>query len=211
MTPEEVKQTLASLGELELIKKVNEEYSFIHQHDKMDYSHAIVIGEALNELKYRRIVPHGKWQAYLKERCPKVSYETANIYMRVAKNQKRILEAATAKNVAATDLTIAFAREVLAQKPKEQKEPEPKEPKLPTKSATPSAGVMPDDEETELGSDFEEELVIRDADELFLQLKDMWDVGKLRKLHALLGEHIMKLSAAPQIVAGAATVLERRV
>ena len=52
----------------ELIKKANDEYIAIHQHDKMDFSRAIIIGEVLNELKQRKIVPHKQWQGYLKSK-----------------------------------------------------------------------------------------------------------------------------------------------
>jgi hypothetical protein len=191
----------ASLGELELIKKVNDEYSLIHSHDRMDYSHAITIGEVLNELKRRGIVPHGEWQNYLKSKCPKISTETANRYMRIANpnNQVKIRKAVEDKSVAATDLTIAWAEAFLA-KPKQPKQT--KEQQLPTKSDTSLGGVMPD-----AGGgpkpNFVSELNDLASDELFLKLRDTWNVDELQKLHGLLGQHIATLAATsgPQLAA----------
>jgi hypothetical protein len=197
-TPEETQANYGELSVIELTQKVNEEYYQIYSHDRTDYPRAVMIGEMLNNIR-PRVAKHGQWQNWLKENCPKISYETANIYMRVAKGQVRILKAAAAKNVAATDLTIAFARDVLnTPKPKGEMKKEPKQPELPTKSSTPVGGVMPDDADGEDGGynddDFAVDLANRAADEIFPLLK-CWDVDELRKLHALIGDHIAKLGA----------------
>jgi Protein of unknown function (DUF3102) len=190
--------TLASLGEPDLIKKANEEYSAILQHDRMDYPHAITIGEVLNELKRRKVVPHGEWQSYLKSRCPKISYETAIRYMRIAKpdNQSKIVRAVEDKSVAATDLTIAWAEQFLAKPRQAKPQKETKQQQLPSKSATSLGGVMPSGGVGGGASDFEAALKNWASDELFPKLRDTWEMNELQKLHALLGQHIATLKQA---------------
>jgi DUF3102 family protein len=100
----------------ELIALINTEYAAIIEADRSNLQRALKIGEMLVDLK-PRVAKHGEWQLWLKSNCPKISIETANLYMRLADNLDELEKRAAAKSVTLTDLTITQARELLA-KPK---------------------------------------------------------------------------------------------
>src|SRR5215470_8437660 len=108
-------------GELpvsELVTKINTEYAALIDAERRtaNLPRAIGIGEMLIDLK-PRVAKHGEWQEWLKTNCPKISIETANLYMRLADNLEKLEAAAAAKSVRLTDLTITEARALLT-KPK---------------------------------------------------------------------------------------------
>jgi hypothetical protein len=89
----------AAIDELstsDLIKRINEEVGLVLAADRSTYTKAVAIGEALVALRQRRNSREG-WQAYLKEKCPKLAYETATLYIRLCENQDAILAAANAQ------------------------------------------------------------------------------------------------------------------
>jgi len=100
------------LSAAELAKQINDEYAVILASERTNYPRALSIGEKLVAL--RRGAEHGEWQTKLKTHCPKLSYETATKYVRCWKNQKDITQAAAAKGVVTTDLTIELALSLIA-------------------------------------------------------------------------------------------------
>jgi DUF3102 family protein len=100
----------------ELVTLINTEYAAILEADRTNLQRALKVGEMLVDLK-PRVAKHGEWQLWLKSHCPKISIETANLYMRLADNLEELEKRAAAKSVTLTDLTITQARELLA-KPK---------------------------------------------------------------------------------------------
>jgi Protein of unknown function (DUF3102) len=110
---------MTNYGELpvsQLVEMINTEYEVIVDADRSNLQRAISIGEKLIGLK-PRVAEHGKWQQWLKEHCPMISIETANLYMRLAGNREKLEKAADEKSVSLTDLSITEARQLLA-KPK---------------------------------------------------------------------------------------------
>jgi hypothetical protein len=110
----------ADYGELtvsQLVEMINTEYAAILETERTTLQRAIGIGEKLIDLK-PRVAKHGEWQAWLKSNCPKISLETANLYMRLAKpeNLAKLEKAAAIKSVSVTDLTTTEARDLLANK-----------------------------------------------------------------------------------------------
>ena len=108
------------LSVTELAKLINDEYAVILGNERTNYPRALSIGEKLVAL--RRGVDHGGWQTKLKGLCPDVSYETATKYIRVWSKQRQIKEAAAAKSVATTDLTIELALSLIAKPKKKTKD-----------------------------------------------------------------------------------------
>jgi hypothetical protein len=215
MTPQESAASYAELGVPELVKKVNEVYEQIHLHDRTNYPRAVMIGEMLNDIR-PRVAKHGAWQNWLREHCPKISYETANIYMRIATKQNIILAEAGRKNVAATDLTIALARELLTKPRKPEPEPEPE-------SGDEIDGE--DEESDDSGGEgvvrkaaaiaLAPDTVVRDleleAGDMYEILKSIYDKEDLLVITNRLAAHLgmtlaPKPTATPQIVAPAAIV-----
>jgi hypothetical protein len=105
----------ADLTTKDIAKQINDEYSVILANEKANLPRALAIGEKLMWLRARVI--HGEWQTKLKEYCPKISYETATLYIRLFERQMDWRAAAAGKGVEPTDLTIDEARKLLA-KPK---------------------------------------------------------------------------------------------
>jgi hypothetical protein len=108
----------------ELVKAINDEYGVILASERNNLQRALAIGQKLVALRPLIAPKHGEWQAKLEEHCPKLSYETATLYIRLFEKQDVWRAAAAAKSVGSTDLTIDEARKLLA-KPKP--EPEPKD------------------------------------------------------------------------------------
>ncbi len=179
-------------GVPDLVKMVNDEYSHIYHSDRMTYPRAITVGEMLNNLK-PRVSNHGKWQDWLKSNCPKISLETANLYMRLAdsENQTKIASIAAGKSVSVTDLTITKARELLA-KPKANNNTSKGKFGKSTKAA-----VEPGNQATSPSLAPEEALKDWAADELFSILKDR-DPDDLKDLTTRLAAHLrMTLTPIP--------------
>jgi hypothetical protein len=106
----------------ELAKIINTDYGLILSSERMNLQRAKAVGEKLTWLQAK--APPKEWQKKLKEWCPKLSYETANKYIRVYVKWSIIEARAKAKNVVTTDLTLQTALELLA-KPRPEPEAKP--------------------------------------------------------------------------------------
>jgi hypothetical protein len=100
------------LSAAELAKLINDEYGLILSSERTNLKRAKAIGEKLTWLQTR--ATHGEWQSKLEVWCPKLSYETANKYIRVHVKWPEIEQKAAIKNVVTTDLTIDAALKLLA-------------------------------------------------------------------------------------------------
>jgi hypothetical protein len=107
-----------------LVKAINDEYSEILASERNNLQKALTVGEKLVALRPRIAPKHGEWQAKLAEHCPKISYETATLYIRLFERQADWRKAAAAKSVESTDLTIDDARKLLAKPKSTDDEPE---------------------------------------------------------------------------------------
>ena len=169
------------LGDSELIKRINEQVGIDLAADRSTYTRAVALGEMLVLLRNRRNDKRG-WQEYLKEKCPKLAYETATLYIRLFEKQDAILAAAKAQSVTVTDLTVRLARKLIA-KPKPN---DPKKPKKPMVIEEPAA--EPKTKPITL-EDYLRDLA---ADELFTALRQTYEEEQLRKLSSLLTVHLTK-------------------
>jgi hypothetical protein len=194
----------------ELVSMVNAEYAAIMEAERTHLQRAIGVGEKLLDLK-PRVAKHGEWQQWLKTNCPKISIETANLYMRLAKpeNLDKLEKAAAAKSVTLTDLTITEAREILAKKPdtsnNSDTQSEEEEEKV--------EEVQSDETEQEvIGKEWLETL---EPDDLIFWVKEVHSVEYLKELAKKLAAELAKTlplpPAAPaSVVAPASTPVVRR-
>jgi hypothetical protein len=174
---------LTDLGTTDLIKLVNDEYAAVLASDRATYPRAIRIGEALKVLTGR--INHGDKKAWFKEHCPKLSYETARVYIRLAENQEEIITAAKAKSVETT-LTIASAMGLL-------RKPKTTTPVKPKAKRAQAGGVEPGDTRTNAASTAPDAILSAlDARDIFDILKA--DNDKLQELYNLLRDHVTKSS-----------------
>jgi len=95
-----------------IAKQINDEYSLILANERANLPRALAIAEKLIALRARTV--HGQWQAKLAVWCPQISYETATLYIRLYEKEDVWRNAAAAKSVETTDLTIEAARQLLA-------------------------------------------------------------------------------------------------
>ena len=118
--PDSLKRTepvdYGELSAAELAKLINDEYSHVLAAERSNLQRARTIGEKLEF--FRAGTPHGEWQKKLKKWCPRLSYETANRYIKLYEKWPKIEMAAAARNVKPTDLTIDEALKLLAKPPK---------------------------------------------------------------------------------------------
>jgi hypothetical protein len=111
------------LSALDLAKLINDEYAQVLTSERNNLQRALVIGEKLVALRAR--ARHGEWQKKLEEWCPKLSYETATLYIRLFEKRDVWEERARAESVEPTDLTIERARQLLARpKPDSNSDPD---------------------------------------------------------------------------------------
>jgi hypothetical protein len=178
---------MTDLSELtipDLVKQINTEYEAILVAERSNLAKAIAIGEKLAACKRR--LEHGEWEAWLRKNCPKLSLETARLYMRLAAGQEELAKQAKAKSVSVTDMTISDAREALA-KPRSAEGSKAK-----PKAATLGAVVEPGDSRAKSASTSPDQIIMAlDAEEIFDILKT--DSDKLRRLYDLLREHVTPL------------------
>jgi hypothetical protein len=168
----------------ELVTMINTEYAAIIETDRSNLQRAIGIGEKLLDLK-PRVAKHGEWQLWLKNHCPKISIETANLYMRLADNLDKLEKEAAAKSVRLTDLTITEARALLA-KPK----PDTNGKKKGGSGSGDKGGVEPGNEpdadnEEEVGKEWLRALAV---DDLITWLKEVHDTDYLLELSEALSK-----------------------
>src|SRR5262245_47929962 len=98
---------------MELVKGINDEYGLILVSERNNLQKALAIGQKLVALRPLIAPRHGEWQAKLEKHCPKLSYETATLYIRLFEKEAVWRAAAAAKSVEPTDLTIERARQLL--------------------------------------------------------------------------------------------------
>jgi hypothetical protein len=176
------------LSTADLVKQINDEYSVILAGDRNTFQKALPIGAKLVVLLSR--IKHGERKARLAELCPKVSYETATLYMRFANKLDELTKRAAAKGVTLQELTINTARKLLAN-PKQATKTKNKNK---NKNAQAGAVEEPGDTKTTAVSAKSED-TIRNlaADELFNWVKQVWDIDKVRELSRLLQAHVSTL------------------
>jgi hypothetical protein len=200
-------------GELsvsDLAKLINEEYALVLASERNNLQRALAIGEKLMWLRAR--AKHGEWQEKLKGWCPKLSYETATLYIRIFEKRDVWEKRAKAESVDSTDLTIERARQLLA-KPRsksdsdedgEDDEAEDADSAISRGEASPGADKVVAGLELDTGDMFEVLKKVYDRD-------DLTDIAKRLATH--LG--ITLVPARPQqptvgVLTGAAPI-ERRV
>src|SRR5262245_64323315 len=71
----------------ELVKAIKDEYGVILASESNKLPKAIAIGEKLVALRPRIAPNHGEWKPKLREHCPRISYETATVYIRLYERQ----------------------------------------------------------------------------------------------------------------------------
>ena len=165
----------AELSVPDLAKQINEEYSLVLASEHNNLQRALAIGGKLVALRVR--AKHGEWQAKLKGWCPKLSYETAALYIRLFEKRDVWEERAGAEFVEATDLTIERARQLLAKpRPKsdsdedgdddEGDDPEDADSAISRGEASPGADKVVADLELDTGDMFEVLKKVYDHDDL---------------------------------------------
>jgi hypothetical protein len=172
-----------SLSTPDLIKLINTEYDMVLAGDRNAFQKAIPLGQMLISLKPR--AGHGSWKDWVAANCPKLSYETVALYMRLAAPDNLTKLLAASKCVSVTDLkmTITEARGILA-KPKGSGG---------TKRSKKSQNKQPDEagNQASTTATAPEEIVKALApDELFDILKAHYDDEQLGKLSRLLSLHL---------------------
>jgi hypothetical protein len=173
-------EALNELGDSELIKRINDEVGVDLAAERNTYTRAVALGEMLVLLRNRRNDKRG-WQEYLKEKCPKLAYETATLYIRLHEKQDEIIAAAKAQSVTVTDLTVRLARKLIAGKGKGKTKPKP----------APAGGVEPGEIKASSPSTAPDVIIgAISAEEIFDILKP--DNEKLQKLYGLLRDHVMR-------------------
>jgi hypothetical protein len=187
-------EAITELGDTELIKRINDEVGIDLAAERSTYSRAVALGEMLVLLRNRRNKKDG-WQEYLREKCPKLAYETATLYIRLYEKQDAILAAAKAQSVTVTDLTVRLARKLIAKPGKAKGEGKTKKP-----SAVDELGNQPS-----APSASPRDINDLDAGEIFAILKD--DADKLSALYQLIHEHMgakfKRRDLSPEAVAAA--------
>ena len=156
---------LIDLSTIELAKLINDEYAVILNNERTNLPRAMSVGEKLKVLQGKS--KHGEWQIRLKTHCPKVSYETATLYIRLWDKRDKLNELAKAKSVTVTDLTIQEARRLLATpKPNDDKSKSVKVPK---------GGVEPGEPKPTLSMPPDKVIRELDCGELFDILRVVYD------------------------------------
>jgi hypothetical protein len=170
----------AELSAAELAKLINEEYGQVLAAERNNLTRARAIGEKLEAL--RAGTPHGEWQKKLRKWCPKISYETANRYIKVFERWPKIEREAVAKSVRTTELTIDDALKLLAKPPKANNG---KTSKTGSTATTKGAVAQPDSRTPkDAGTEYLRALAV---DELVIVLKE---------IHRTNTEYLQQLSAA---------------
>jgi hypothetical protein len=165
---------------------------------------AQAIGEKLKVLQGKS--KHGEWQTKLKTHCPKVSYETATLYIRLWDKRDKLKELAAAKSVTVTDLTIQEARKLLATlKPDDGKG---------ATSKVPKGGVEPGNEPKSVSMPPDKIVAELEYGELFDILKVVYDrddrMNLTTKLAADLGMKLVPVTP-PVNAPSSGIALERRI
>jgi hypothetical protein len=94
-------QPISKMSEEELAKSIKEKISMMIGSFRNSVTHAMEIGDLLNEAKSR--VGHGNFEAWLSTHC-QLSFRTARRYMQMAKNRAQIEAQLTVKSATLADL-----------------------------------------------------------------------------------------------------------
>jgi hypothetical protein len=170
-------KAINELGDSELIKRINEQVGIDLAADRSTYTRAVALGEMLVLLRNRRN-KKGGWQEYLKEKCPKLAYETATLYIRLYEKQDAILAAAKAQSVTVTDMTVRLARKLIA--------------KPSGKGGGKRSGKEPGNQPPAPTPKLKDFLQNTAADELFEDLKAVYEEEQMRKLSTLISTHLVR-------------------
>jgi DUF3102 family protein len=186
------------LSAAELAKLINDEYGLVLASERSNLQRARAIGEKLEALRVG--TPHGEWQKKLKKWCPKISYETANRYIKLYEKWPAIEKAAAVKNVVTTDLTLDAALKLLSKSkadPNKDKDDEGR------KSVSATLGAV----EPPLSDEDEEAAWLRNlaVDELIILLREVCGTEYLRELHAALGKVLTPSTTAVATTASVGT------
>jgi len=189
LTAEEKLVLLGELSAADLAKRINDEYGMLLAGEYRTFQPAQAIGEML--FAFRKDTRHGEWQSKLVKWCPKLSYETANRYIKLFQKQTEIARLAAAKNVKLTDLSIDAALKLLA-KPKPESGDKPK-----SNKAAKAAVAEPATEPPQAMLGPPDEIVKRlelEYGDMFEVLKRKYDQDDLLSLTERLAAHLkMKL------------------
>lgn len=155
------------------IDQIKAAYSEVVKAETSAVPHAIRCGEFLNLAKENlKAEKGGKWSDWLETNCGEIAQETASLYMRLAANKKLVLKAKS----------ITEARKLL---PKKEPRGEPPKPD----AKLPSGGFDPAPDKPKSPT-FEEEVKGRAPDEILPVLIECWEDDDLRKLVALINNHL---------------------
>jgi hypothetical protein len=175
----------AELSLRDLTKLINDEYSLVLASERNNLQRALTIGEKLMALRAR--AKHGEWQEKLKGWCPKLSYETATLYIRLFEKRDVWEERAKAKSVEPTELTIEGARQLLANsKPESDSDSE-------SDSSSDSDGDADESEGSEGAAPGADKVVADlelDTGDMFEVLKKVYDHDDLTDIANRLATHL---------------------
>jgi|SRR6516165_2835344 hypothetical protein len=167
-----------------LAKLINDEYAVILNAERANLPKAQAIGEKLKVLQSK--AKHGEWRDKLTTCCPKVSYETATLYIRLWDKREKLAELAAAKSVTVTDLTIQEARKLLAT-PKADNGDKGKSAKV-ARGAVAEPGNEP--RPARLPPDEQLRRLELDYGDMFEGLKCVYDYDDLMHIAERLAEHL---------------------
>ena len=97
-----------------IITQINAAHDAVVESGKSSLTNAIRAGELLVSAK--ECVEHGEWTQWLADNCPDISEETARLYMRLAKNENKIEDAAEQNGNAVADLSVRGAAKLISKK-----------------------------------------------------------------------------------------------
>jgi hypothetical protein len=185
---------LVDLATDALAKLINDEYSVIVANERANLPKAQALGEKLRVLQSK--AKHGEWRDKLKAHCPKVSYETATLYIRLWDKREKLAELAAAKSVTVTDLTIQEARKLLAT-PKTDSGDNKGKPTKVVKGAVVEPGNEPPSPRS-IPPDEQVKRLELDYGDMFEALKRAYDDDDLRQIAERLAEHL-KMRLVPVV------------
>jgi hypothetical protein len=98
-----------SVSLADLAARIRAEHEGVRSAIKRGIEHALKAGELLIEAK-KRLDQHGQWMPWLRDHCA-MSYRTAALYMRLAKNRETIeAQIATVANLSLNDAAVLLAK-----------------------------------------------------------------------------------------------------
>jgi hypothetical protein len=92
---------------------INTEHKAVVEANQTSLQHAIAAGQMLRACKDS--MPHGEWIDWLAKNCPDISERTAQLYMKLAKNEDKLEAAADENRNTVADLSLRGAAKLLAE------------------------------------------------------------------------------------------------